>query len=423
MDAVVAIDGRSTGTVPQPATSRGVAARFAWLIAAIGVLDIGLLCWVYLSDPSASEFDLISGVSLLVSLLAFVIAGAVIVSRRPGNVIGWLLMIPGLSVPLSEIGSRWLVGLDPPPTAVGPGLWLVLWATGFAWVALIFPLFHILLTLPTGRLLSPRWRLAVVLEVAMIATMAFMSAFSESMGPFVNDAAIWTVPNPVGFLPEDSMDGVVGVVWQLGLLALCVLGGAAIALRFRRGTRDERQQLEWPVAGGLVFGATYAATAIDSTAVGALFAVGITAIPVSVAIAITRYRLYDIDRIISRTVSYGLITAVLAAAFLATNLALQTVLHRGSTFEVAVSTLVVAMLFQPLRTAIQRPIDRRFNRARVDSERMVAAFAARARDQMDLPMLATELAVTAGRAVQPSSAAIWIRGGVRGLDLGREGAG
>jgi hypothetical protein len=419
MDAVVAIEGRSTETVPQPDASRGVAARFVWLIAAVGVVDVVLLCWVYVSDASASELDAISGVSLLVSLLAFVMSGAVIVSRQPGNVIGWLLMIPGLSVPLSEMGSRWLAGLDPPPAAVGPGLWLVLWLTAFAWVALIFPLFHILVTLPTGRLLSPRWRLAVVLEIAMIATMVSMAAFSESMGPIVNDAAVWTVQNPIGFLPEDSMDGLVGVAWQLGLLALCVLGGSAVALRFRRGTRDERQQLTWPVAGGLVFGATYAATAIDSRAVGALFAIGITAVPVSIAIAITRYRLYDIDRIISRTVSYGLITAVLAAAFLATNLALQTVLHRGSTFEVAVSTLVVAMLFQPLRTAIQRPIDRRFNRARVDSERMVAAFAARARDQMDLPMLATELAVTAGRAVQPSSAAIWIRGGTRGLDLGR----
>jgi hypothetical protein len=207
---------------------------------------------------------------------------------------------------------------------------------------------------------------------------------------------------------------VLGRVFAAGLLTITALSALAPVIRFRRGSADEREQLKWPLMGALVFGAVYGIGALQGGTVGeslgqALFGFGIAAIPISVAIAVTRYHLYEIDRIIGRTVAYGLITAVLAAAFLVTNVALQSLLLPGTTFEVAVSTLVVAILFQPLRHSIQRPIDRRFNRARVDGERLVAAFAARTRDEVDLDRLVGETRRVASGAVQPRALGLWLR--------------
>jgi hypothetical protein len=393
-----------------------------WAIAAAGLVAIAVLGVVYVRMGATDPADAAGGIALLLSLVAFVVSGAVIVSRQPGNVIGWLLMLPGIALTLNQLATIWLAGLDPLPIEVTPGLWLLLWVVDWSWILVVFPLFHLLLTFPTGRLLSARWRLAVALEIALMATAIAIAALTEAMGPAVDDVKAWSLPNPVGVLPADLMDAEAGAAWGLGLLTITVLSAIAVALRFRRSGPDEREQLKWPLSGAVVFGALWLLAVLSSDAGDILLGVGLAAIPVSVAIAVTRYRLYAIDRILGRTVTYGLITAVLAAAFVLTNVALQSVFDRGTTFEVAVSTLVVAMLFQPLRRAVQRPIDRRFNRARVDAERMVEAFAARARDQVDLTTLAGELSVTAGEAVQPRSTAIWIRGRDDGPALAREPA-
>jgi hypothetical protein len=191
----------------------------------------------------------------------------------------------------------------------------------------------------------------------------------------------------------------------LGIACVGSLGG-----RFRGAGTIEREQLKWFIlATGAFLVTLVAAFATQSDALFMLSIVAATAIPVAAGIAILRYHLYEIDRIIGRTVAYGVITAVLAAAFVVTNVALQSLLLPGSTFEVAVSTLVVAMLFLPLRRAIQRPIDRRFNRAGVDAERLVAGFAARARDEVDLERLAGETRRVATGAVQPRTIGLWLR--------------
>jgi hypothetical protein len=392
-----------------------------WGVATFGLLTIGLLAVAYLqTEPAADVGDAVGGIALLLSLVAFVLSGAFIVSRQPDNVIGWLLILPGLALPLNQLATIWLAGLDPPPIAMTPGLWLLLWVVDWSWILVVFPLFHLLLTFPNGRLLSSRWRWAVGLELALMVVAMAIAGLTEAMGPAVNEVKAWSLPNPVGVLPAGLMDAEAGLAWGIGLLTITVLSAIAVAVRFRRGGPDEREQLKWPLSGAVVFGAMWLVAVTSSDTNDVLLGFGLAAIPVSVAIAITRYHLYAIDRIIGRTVSYGLITVILAVAFLGTNLALQTALDRGATFEVAISTLVVAMLFQPLRRAIQRPIDRRFNRARVDAERTVMAFAARTRDQMDLPALAGELSRTAGQAVQPTSSAIWIRGAVGGAHLARE---
>ena len=301
---------------------------------------------------------------------------------------------------------------------MSPVLWVVLWTTAWSWVLLVFPIFHMLLTFPDGRLLSRRWRWAVALEAVMVATVAALAAFGEGMGPLVNDQPVWVIENPLGFIQADVMDTAFGLLWGIGLLAVTVVSAAAPVVRFRRGSGDEREQLKWPLAAALVFGVIYGAASIQGgtsgeTGAEALLGFGLAAIPISVAIAITRYHLYEIDRIIGRTVAYGLISALLAAAFIITNVALQSLLLPGTTFEVAASTLVVAMLFQPLRRSIQRPVDRRFNRARVDAERLVAGFAARTRDEVDLERLAGETQSVAIGAVQPRTTGLWLRGPTR----------
>ena len=200
------------------------------------------------------------------------------------------------------------------------------------------------------------------------------------------------------------------------LLPCLPLAALAAALRFRRGTPTERQQLKWfgsPMALaalGLAGAATLPQPIGIACYVGMTVALGF--VPVAIGIAILRYRLYDIDRLIGRTLAYAAITAILAAAFVATNLTVQALLAGvtgGATFTTAVSTLVVAGLFQPLRRRVQAPIDRRFNRAQVDAERVVEAFANLARDQVDLDMLNAAVVGAIDEAVAPSRASIWLR--------------
>ena len=197
---------------PSPAS-----ARLVWAIAAVGVAVIGVLVASYAQETAgATPSRPIAAVSLVGSLLAFIVSGALIVSRQPRNIVGWLLMIPGLALPASTLATNWL-GSMPPPTQVTPPIWLVIWALSWSWILLIFPIFHLLLTFPDGRLLSPRWRWAVALEVAMVAVFLGFTAFKQSLNVLVNDISVWTVPNPIGFLPNNLFDAALGS--DLGLWA------------------------------------------------------------------------------------------------------------------------------------------------------------------------------------------------------------
>ena len=345
-----------------------------WAVATVGIVAIGLLAWSYAQETSgATPADVVAGVSLVAALAAFVLCGALIASRQPRNIIGWLLLIPGLALPLSSLASNWLAGIDPPPEQVTPGLWLLLWALSWSWIALIFPIFHLLLTFPEGRLLSPRWRWAVALEVLMVTTMLVFAGLKSDLLLIIEDQLLWSVPNPVGVVANDLFDSI-GTPWDIALLTLTAAGAVAIALRFRRGTLEERQQLKWTLLAVVLFVAVFLISAIDADANGnglIPIGVGLAGIPISVAIAVLRYRLYAIDRIISRTVSWAVITTLLLTVFIAIVFALQAVLvgvTQAQTVAVAASTLVAAALFQPLRGRVQNVVDRRFDRASVDAE-------------------------------------------------------
>jgi hypothetical protein len=206
----------------------------------------------------------------------------------------------------------------------------------------------------------------------------------------------------------------------MATVSLLVCGVVAMIVRFRRARGIEREQLKWLVAslaltGVLVVAAVAVVVAVPRVGAGiwGLAVIGYATIPPAVGVAVLRYRLYEIDRIVSRTIGWAAVSAVLVAVFAAMILAAQAALApvtTSNTLAVAASTLVVAALFQPLRRWIQARVDRRFNRARYDADITVAAFAGRLRDEVDLTQLATEVVATADRSVQPASIALWLRG-------------
>ncbi|HEY6568945.1 MAG TPA: hypothetical protein VIZ22_01575 [Candidatus Limnocylindrales bacterium] len=391
--------------------------RAVWILAAIGVGATGVLAWSFATSASEVTFAAVgSAISLTACLAAFVLCGAIIVSKQPDNVVGRLLMIPGLALPLSTLATNWLAALDAPPQQATPALWLVLWVLTWSWILLIFPIFHLLLTFPDGRLLSRRWRWAVALEVVMVATMLTFAALSQDMGVVIDDEKIWTIANPIGIVPNDLFDSAFGGIWDAGLLLMTVVSATAVVVRFRRGSPDVRQQLKWPLLAVFGFGFVYGATAVDPRTASDgsfLFAFALAGIPISVAIAVLRYRLYAIDRILSRTVSWAVITALLLAVFVALVFVIQAILvgvTQAQTVAVAASTLLAAALFQPLRARVQRVVDRRFDRARVDGERTSARFSERLRGQVAIESIVDDLQATVEASIRPTAQALWLRG-------------
>jgi hypothetical protein len=398
------------------ASARGGRAWLVWVITAVTLIAIGATGWIEFETGLSgdSTLDRVEFAVWGVSLSMFVISGAIIVSRQPRNVIGWLLMIPGLSVPLSDLPFRALVDMDPAPVAAGPLLWLAVWFTGWSWILLIFPLFHLLLTFPTGRLLSQRWRWTVWLELAMIATMVGLVALSRELVVMLDETVVWSVPNPIGLLSEDFFDGPFGPIWTVSLLFLTTVSVSAFVIRFRRASPVERQQFKWLLLAVALFGLVYAGLAMTQNPAGSfldlLFAFSVGAIPVAVAIGVLRYRLYEIDRIISRTVGYVLVVGSLAIVWVITVTLLTSVLPAESPLAVAASTLAVAALFNPLRRRIQDLVDKRFNRSRYDAQRVIDLLTASMRDEIDPDSVRERWLGAVVSTMQPASVAAWVKG-------------
>jgi hypothetical protein len=388
-----------------------------WVITGVAFVLIGLVVWTENEAglQVANVSSVLVGLAYLITLLAFVLSGAVIASRQPGNVIGWLLIIPGLSAALSEVLNNWLLGLDPAGVTADPGIWLGVWFTSWSWVLLIFPIFHLLLVFPDGALLSPRWRWVVVVEVAMVAFMILSGTFSEQVSMIdAGDETVWTLSNPIGFIPESFYQGAFGTIWTVGLMLLTVAGVVAFIQRYRLGSPLQRQQLRWPLFGAAVFGVAYGATAVTggaTTGTGwdALFGLSLAAIPISVAIAVLRFRLYELDRIVSRTVTYAVVAAFLLGAYGLIVLGLGSFLGRDNPLAVAGATLGAAALFSPVRTRIRGWVDRRFNRSRYDTEQVIDRFVSSLRDQVDSEDLVDGWVGVVSETMQPASVAAWVR--------------
>ncbi len=397
----------------RPSRLTGWRAAATWLVVAVDLAAV-LACLVLIPEQPGLEKAVIAiGLGLVAS---FGLVGAFIAVRVRGNPIGWILW--GASIVFAAtIASQDYASLSVTAHGSGlPGTVLMAWLSGIGFVGtLALVLVLVPLLFPDGHLLSPRWRWVVIFSIAAVALGAISDAFRP--GPLVNFPSI---QNPVGVDVVGSVSGPVGDLGIVVVFPAFVLAVLSSVLRYRRGTKVERQQLRWLASA---CGLTTACLFASATSIGPLADIGwvgafmtISLMPIAVGVAITRYRLYEIDRIVSRTISYLIVTGVLAVVFVAGILLFSAVLAPvigENPIAVAASTLVVAAIFQPLRTRVQRVMDRRFNRSRYDAERISAAFSGRLRDEVDLPTLVSELDSTVRMAIAPATSGIWLRQGDR----------
>lgn len=340
--------------------------------------------------------------------------GAVLVLRRPGNLIGALLLFAGVLTAISWAGGFYVnlddfVGPDQLPFIV-PVAWLTSWlfSPTIGLLAVFMPLLY-----PSGHLPSPRWRILVAVTLPAIALSAIQTATAP--GPLQN---VTGLDNPFA-LPQPFSDIVQAVGSASLVLAppIITLVLVNLILRLRRSVGVERQQMKWFLAVASVAAMAIVVSIItvtgpvsDTAWIVALLAIG--CLPLAVGIAILRYRLYEIDRLVSRTISYAVITAVLVVVFGAFNLLLEALLEnltQADTLAVAGSTLLVFALFQPLRRRVQTAVDRRFDRERYEGDRIARAFAERLRDEVDPERLQDELDRVLAQTVAPARTILWLR--------------
>jgi hypothetical protein len=383
----------------RPARWQAVAAWALWAVSVVFVA-ISLV-------TARSSGDLVGSVAQGVAALSFATVGAILASRLPGNVIGWLLALGGLCFALIS-GAAGLadLGLTVHPGSVPGAIWFA-WLTQWIWAPAMGAVIGLGLVYPTGRLLSARWRGVALAAVLILVFLSFGSAVT---------------PWPDGLFPVGNPlqigGGAVAILDDLFALAglivvlVALLAVASLVIRYRRAAGIERAQLKWFAAVAAI---CLPALLVGLTLSWVFYLIafgGFALLPVAIGIAILRYRLFEIDRLISRTISYGVLTAIVASLFVGFILVFQAVLApvTGSNeLAVAGSTLLAAALFQPLRRRVQRLVDRRFNRTRYDAERTVAAFASRLRDEVDLEQLRAEILATVAATVEPSSVSLWLR--------------
>ena len=383
----------------------------AWGMWALTVLAVALTLFLAsLNEPTSSVRNM-AVISLLI--LAFSTVGALVASRRPENSIGWIFCSGAFIWILGEVALEYGVyALITTPGAVPAGAWAAWfggWARGIGWFLIVV---FLLLLFPTGRLPSSRWRLVLWGAIIFVAFFTLASGLS----PVSNDLRLTSVSNPLG-LELEIMNLLLEILYVTIPLPL-VAGGTAVIVRFRRSRGDERQQLKWFAYAVAVmvflFGFWFAlALARNVTGDALLFTVPLTGLPLAVGIAILKYRLYDIDVIVNRTLVYGTLTAALVVVYLGGVVLLRGLLFgftgQSSQLTIVASTLAVAALFGPLRWRIQGVIDRRFYRRKYDAAKTLEAYSAKLRDETDLDRLGDDLLAVVSETVQPVHASLWIR--------------
>lgn len=421
-------------TIPVGTTGRQ-AVLLAWAIFGLtGTIGAAALI-VSALVPGPNEAG---GVGVGLGFLAYAFVGVVVSTRRPGDRIGALLLGLGLSGQIGMLSERAVTGGvsgGSPVLILAARDPLAMWIIPLllqTWVISFMLLGVLLLTFPTGRPLTPRWRPVLWLSFAMIpvgmvtAGTSRSDALAVSLSTFPLLDVLFGTER--GAALREAGQGIFGIS-QIGLF---VVSAASLVVRYRRARGVERQQLKWLAYAALLLAVVFVGTAViffsplrahdpgapipPAVFGGIPFILALAAIPVAVGVAILRYRLYDIDVLINRTLVYGAVTALLASTYFGAVVLIQTALRpftAGSELAVAGSTLLVVALFQPLRRRVQDTVDRRFYRSRYDAARTLDAFSARLRDQVDLDSFSRELIDVARDTVQPAHAWLWLRGARR----------
>jgi hypothetical protein len=386
--------------------------RLAWGLAGVAVLAgvpavrLLSLTWLAGVEGARPTIATVGPVALAVASAATV--GALVASRRPAHPVGWLLLGVALSVSFNVLVEPYVkYGLVVRPGSLPGAYYLVPFVYSSFLVGLACAGFVLLLT-PTGSLPSPRWRWwARVAAVAPAVTVLGFAVQPNPLGPEYLGNPL-AVPTLAPALLVAALAGM--AVTAAGLL----VGAGSLVLRFRRARGVARLQLRWLALAGACASALLpvalvaGALALDAVVLGSL-TLCLALLPLAAGAAILRYRLYDLDRLISRTLAYGLLTVLLGLGYAAVVLGLGRLLPDSSSLAVAAATLAVAAIFQPVRRRVQALVDRRFNRRRHDAARAIADFSARLRDQVDLGTLTGELLTVVDQTMQPTKASLWLK--------------
>ena len=385
---------------------------------------LAVIWWLDRLLRQAGRVDLAAlGAEVAAPVLAAVSAatvGVVLASRRPRHPVGWLLLAAGLCLNASGVASAYAsYGLLARPGALPGAREVSLYLPAIV-IPFLAVLGFVLLLTPTGSLPSPRWRWWA--RAAVVAPVVSLLAIVLASPTF--DQAARAPDNPFDLT---GLGGALQVVYQLAFAVTnlaVVVGAGSLVVRFRRARGTERQQLRWvalaaalTLLGSLLLLAAFA-LGTSPVLVGWVAGIYVAILPLALGAAILRYRLYDLDRIVSRTLAYGLLTVLLAGGYAVVALGLGQLLGQDSSLAVAGATLAVAGLFQPARRRVQGAVDRRFNRRRHDAAQMIEAFGGRLRDQVDLATLTGELLAVVDQTMQPSQASLWLRPSV-GAPAGR----
>jgi hypothetical protein len=397
--------------------------RFRPTPLAVVLVSGSLILLVMAAEPLlaglAHQSLLASGGSLpLPFSAAFAVVGFVVAWRKPDNPLGWLILGVAGFLALSEDASYYAVADYRLRHGGLPLGWLALltqpgWAPAIASVGLIVLLF------PDGRLPSRRWRWALWPYLALallwiVGALAFTAGAIASHDIRVDSGGnLWVLSHPSG---RAAWWGAAQFLFFFVLFVSWIMALAAQVISYRRASGERRQQLKWLMsgAGGCLIAFLLGSGLLDRVrgapgiVNGLVVAAGFLALPVCIGVGILKYRLFDIDRILSRTLAYALVTGLLLGVYAGLVLLATQVLGFASTWAVAASTLAAAALFTPLRRRVQRAVDRRFNRARYDADQTIAVFAAGLKDAVDLDSVHAGLVSAVSAALQPAHVSVWL---------------
>jgi hypothetical protein len=409
-------------------TKKRTAAWMAWSVWALCVVlfaSAELLDFFNSSVPTRG--GPFSNLYIAIALLAYPTVGAIVASHRPNNLVGWILCAIGLLFGVGAFAEAYpYYALAAVSGSLPGGVYMAWFSAKSLWLLGLFLGSALLVLLfPNGRLLSRSWRAVVWLAVGGSAISAFAHATSPGrMAPY-------GISNPFGI--ERNPRSILELLGDLGaatLLVCCVLAVISVFVRLQSAEGEERQQIKWFAYAAAVLLSTFFLGLPLAAVMAALglgwvapipLVIGVLAIPAAVGVAMLRYRLYDIDVIINRTLVYGLLTATLVAVYLVCVLLLhvvavvplQYIFHaftgETSTIPVVISTLAMATLFNPLRRRIQGFIDKRFYRRKYDARKTLEAFSAQLRNETDLEALGDDLVGVVRETMQPAHVSLWLR--------------
>src|SRR5215211_7037058 len=392
----------------------------AWLAWSLVTLSVVLLVgWIALAQiarstaPGRPFYNPVEAVFVLATVLTFSVVGAIVATRQPRNAIGWIFCGIGLVVSLNSFTGSYagyrLAGGSAPGSLAETAAWFSSWS----WTLWIYvPTTFLLLLFPDGRLPSPRWR--PVAWCAALGVISFVAGNALEPGPLGDFPRI---TNPYG-VDSPILDAIASAGYILASASM-VASAVSLIVRMRRAGRAQRQQIKWLAYGGaVVVGAVFVSGVISiwsGDAAIAVISLGLLGVPIFTGVAIARYRLYDIDIVINRTLVYGALTAALVGVYFGGVATAQAIFRTLTGREqqpqlaVVISTLVIAALFNPLRKRIQAFIDRRFYRSKYDARKTLEVFTATLRDETDLGALSDDLVGVVRETMQPEHVSLWLR--------------